>query len=78
MKPRLRLLCIFAHPDDETLGVGGLLAKYAKEGVETHLITATLGQRGWPGDPKGDPGPGALGALRFRELSSAAEILNLR
>ena len=31
----LRLMCILAHPDDESLGTGGALAKYAVEGVET-------------------------------------------
>ena len=36
-----RLLCILAHPDDESLGFGGLLAHYAHEGVATYLITAS-------------------------------------
>ena len=42
----LRLMCIIAHPDDESLGTGGALAKYAGEGVETYLLTATRGERG--------------------------------
>lgn len=77
MKNSLRLLCVFAHPDDETLATGGLLARYAGEGVETYLITATSGQRGWPGDPQGNPGPDVLGDIRRKELKAAAEILNL-
>src|SRR5258706_484832 len=40
-EPPLRLLAILAHPDDESLGIGGTLAKYAAEGVETYLVTAT-------------------------------------
>jgi LmbE family N-acetylglucosaminyl deacetylase len=46
-----RLMCILAHPDDETLGFGGILAKYAAEGVETHVVTATRGEHGWFGPP---------------------------
>jgi LmbE family N-acetylglucosaminyl deacetylase len=42
----LRLLCILAHPDDESLGLGGILAKYGTEGVETYLVTATRGEKG--------------------------------
>src|SRR4051812_34916900 len=36
----LRLMGIMAHPDDESLGLGGTFARYAAEGVETSLITA--------------------------------------
>ncbi len=45
----LKLLCIRAHPDDESLGLGGILAKYGAEGVETYLVTATRGEQGWFG-----------------------------
>ena len=44
MTNHLRLMCVLAHPDDESLGNGGMLAKYAAEGVETYLITATRGE----------------------------------
>jgi len=50
-----RLLCSFAHPDDETLGAGSTLAKYAAAGVEIYLVTATRGERGWQGDPRDNP-----------------------
>ncbi len=41
-----KLLGIFAHPDDEAFGTGGTLSKYAAEGVDVHLITATCGEAG--------------------------------
>ena len=74
----LRLLCVLAHPDDETLGCGGVIAKYAVEGVEVYLITATRGERGWTGDPKDDPGLAVLGRIREAELRCAAETLGIR
>ena len=59
-----RLLCILAHPDDESLGFGGLLAHYAQKGIATYLISATRGERGWLGEPAAYPGPTALGRIR--------------
>jgi LmbE family N-acetylglucosaminyl deacetylase len=71
-------MAILAHPDDESLGNGGTLARYAAEGVEVTLVTATRGQRGWFGDPAADPGLTALGQLREAELRAAAAELGLR
>lgn len=73
-----RLLCVLAHPDDESLGVGGMLARYAAEGVGTYLVTATSGEAGWPGDPEAHPGEQQLAQIREGELRRAAEILNIR
>ena len=73
-----KLLCVLAHPDDESLGNGGVLAKYAAEGVETYLVTATRGERGWLGNSKEYPGPEALGRVREAELYAAAEVLGIR
>jgi LmbE family N-acetylglucosaminyl deacetylase len=70
-------MCIFPHPDDETLGAGPLLAKYAAEGVETTVICATAGQRGWPTDRPGYPGPEGLGRIRAEELRAACSILGV-
>lgn len=78
MSEPLKLMSILAHPDDESLGTGGILAKYATEGVETYLITATRGERGWFGPPANDPGPQALGQIREAELQAAAGILGLQ
>lgn len=77
MRPS-KLLCIFAHPDDESMGMGATLAKYAAEGIETHLICATRGERGWFGPERQNPGPGALGQLREGELRRAAEVLGMK
>jgi LmbE family N-acetylglucosaminyl deacetylase len=77
----LRLMAVLAHPDDESLGVGGTLAKYASEGVETFLVTATLGQRGrYQGHPVGHelhPGAAALAGVREAELRAAAAVLGV-
>ena len=54
-------MCVLAHPDDESLGTGGTLAKYAAEGVETYLVTATRGERGRFGDSTESPGPDVVG-----------------
>jgi LmbE family N-acetylglucosaminyl deacetylase len=74
----MKLLCVLAHPDDEALGLGGALAKYATEGVETYLLTATRGEHGWWGEEQDYPGPTALGQIREAELRAAAEVLHLR
>jgi LmbE family N-acetylglucosaminyl deacetylase len=77
-----RLLAILAHPDDETLGVGPTLAKYAGEGVEVFLLTATRGQSGrFRGIRQNDarhPGPAALAEIRESELRAAAGVLAVR
>ncbi len=71
-------MAILAHPDDESFGLGGTLAKYAAEGVETYLITATRGEKGWFGQPEDYPGPEALGRIREAELYAAARVLGLK
>lgn len=79
MNPKpLKLMCVLAHPDDESLATGGILAKYAASGVQTYLVMATRGERGWPGAAADDPGPQALGRLREAELRAAARVLGLR
>jgi LmbE family N-acetylglucosaminyl deacetylase len=82
MSSRRRLMAVLAHPDDESLGVGGTLAKYAAEGVDVALLTATRGDGGrFCGHPRGDerhPGPLALGNIRETELRAAATALGVR
>jgi len=78
MEEKLKLMAIFAHPDDESLGIGASLAKYADEGVETYLVCATRGERGWDGDEQDFPGLEAFGKVREAELHSAARVLGLQ
>ena len=78
MADTLKLMAVLAHPDDESLGIGGILAKYAAEGIETFLVTATRGERGWFGDEREYPGLEALGQIREAELRAAAEVLGIR
>jgi len=74
----LKLLAVFAHPDDESMGMGAALAKYSAEGVGTYLVCATRGERGWFGPEEGNPGLGALGQLREGELRRAVDALGMR
>lgn len=72
-----RLLCIVAHPDDESFGMGGTLAKYAGEGVEVSILMATRGERGRYGRAEVSPGPAVVGAARTQELLRAAAVLGV-
>lgn len=74
----LKLMAILAHPDDETLGFGGTFAKYASEGIDTYLLTATRGEKGRFGHEKESPGPEIVGKKREKELLSAAKILGIK
>jgi LmbE family N-acetylglucosaminyl deacetylase len=78
MPEALKLLAIFPHPDDETLGLGGTLAKYSSEGIETYLVCATRGERGWFDSEGPNPGLEGVGAIREGELHCAAGHLGLR
>jgi len=44
--PRHRLLLVHAHPDDESIGQGATMAKYAAEGRGVTLVTCTAGEMG--------------------------------
>jgi LmbE family N-acetylglucosaminyl deacetylase len=78
MDETLKLMAIFPHPDDETLGLGPTLARYSAEGIETYLLCGTRGERGWF-DSEG-PNPGLEGVARIREaeLRCASENLGIR
>jgi LmbE family N-acetylglucosaminyl deacetylase len=73
---RKRILFLLAHPDDETFGPGGTIAKYAREGAEVHLATATRGEAGMVGDPPITDRE-HLGEVRTAELLAAAGILGI-
>jgi len=78
MNKRFKLLAVLAHPDDESLGFGGTLAKYAAEGVEAYLVTATRGERGRFGSLGKAGDPVEVGRVREAELRAAAVVLGIR
>ena len=78
MLPDLRLMCVLAHPDDESLGTGGILAKYAAEDVGTFVVTATRGEKGRFDDKGTKPGPDIVGLTREAELRAATAVLGVR
>ena len=67
-----RMLVILAHPDDESFAAGGMLAKYAHQGVQVVLLCATRGEAGIQGI-----GPAEAGDIRERELKQAAKHLGI-
>jgi LmbE family N-acetylglucosaminyl deacetylase len=77
-----RLLAVLAHPDDESLGFGGTLARYASQGADVFLLTATRGEagryRGRRASDPSHPGASALAAIREQELRAAGAVLGLR
>lgn len=68
------LLCIYAHPDDESFLVAGTSCLCAERGIRTVLVTATLGQAGKCGDPPVCT-PEELPAVRRQELTQACQLL---
>ena len=72
----LTLMAVFAHPDDEAFGTGGTLSKYAAEGYDVYLVTATRGEAGQIRDP-GLATHADLPFVRERELRCACEIYGI-
>ena len=72
-----RLLAIHAHPDDECIVTGGVLADSAARGYRTKVLTCTDGRRGDIVDPEMDAEAIApiLHEVREQELAAAMEIL---
>ncbi|WP_212999513.1 PIG-L family deacetylase [Winogradskya consettensis] len=77
----LTLMAVHAHPDDEATSTGGVLARYAAEGVTTVVVTCTDGRcgDGLEGAKPGDAGhdPEAVAAMRRRELEAACAVLKV-
>ena len=77
----LTLMAVHAHPDDEATGTGGVLARYAAEGIRTVLVTCTDGScgDGTGGVKPGEPGhdPAAVAAVRREELEAACRVLKV-
>lgn len=81
MDRQLTLMVVHAHPDDECLTTGGVLARYSDEGVRTVLVTCTNGEQGdgeggaKPGEPGHDDA--AVAAKRLSELRESVSLLGV-
>ncbi len=71
------LLAVFAHPDDESFGPGGTLARYARSGVDVWLVCGTDGDAGTV-DAAMLADYASTSQLRAAELCCAAQTLGLR
>ena len=71
-----KMLVVLAHPDDETFGMGGTLALYARRGVKVYLVCATRGEVGEV-DEALLKGYSSIGERRESELRCAAALLGL-
>ncbi|MHB8086982.1 MAG: PIG-L family deacetylase, partial [Anaerolineaceae bacterium] len=70
---RKKILVVLAHPDDESYGMGGTLAKYSRYGAQIVLLCATRGEAGILGVEPDD-----AGKIREKELLKAAEYLGVQ
>jgi LmbE family N-acetylglucosaminyl deacetylase len=71
------LLFSLAHPDDESFGSGGTIARYVHEGAEVFYICATNGDVGTV-SPEKMNGYNSVAELRIAELDRASEILGFK
>jgi LmbE family N-acetylglucosaminyl deacetylase len=81
MAENLTLMAVHAHPDDEASSTGGVLARYADEGVRTIVVTCTNGEFGDAADGV-KPGldghdEAAVAQTRLAELRESAKILGV-
>ena len=79
---RLSVLAVFAHPDDESCGPGGTLAKYAREGADVTLVCVTRGEGGFCDDPLCEDyrpiSRERFATIRIQELACACRSLGIR
>jgi N-acetyl-1-D-myo-inositol-2-amino-2-deoxy-alpha-D-glucopyranoside deacetylase len=79
--PARRLLLVHAHPDDETIGTGATMAKYAAQGAHVTLVTCTLGEEGEVIPPElahlAADREDRLGEHRIGELAAAMKALGV-
>ncbi len=69
-----RVVVVAAHPDDETLGAGGLLAELAAVGRPAHVVVVTDGAASHPGSATLTPGE--LASRRAGEVTDALALLS--
>jgi len=75
--PEYTVLAVLAHPDDESFGMGGTLAHYARKGYNVYLVCATRGEAGMM-DPEHLGNFKTTAEKREAELRCAAQILGLK
>jgi LmbE family N-acetylglucosaminyl deacetylase len=75
MSVGLRILCIFAHPDDAEFSIGGSVARWAAEGAEITYCVVTNGAAG-----SNDPNQNAAELIKLREVEQrcAAAVLGVK
>lgn len=76
MAADFRMLCVFAHPDDESYGPGGTIAWYALCGVDVHILMFTCGEAGSIGVSK-ELSRDELCRRRRAELAASCEALGV-
>jgi LmbE family N-acetylglucosaminyl deacetylase len=76
MNKQKTLMFVGAHPDDETFGLGAILAQYAASGVKVYYLCATRGEAGTV-EPTFLKGYQSIGDLRWDEMTKAAQVLGL-
>jgi len=70
LAPGTRVLCVAPHPDDETLGCGGTLARWAAAGVEVYVLAITVGDL-----PQ--VGADSESSTRAQEFAAACHVLGV-
>nr|WP_298583244.1 PIG-L family deacetylase [uncultured Kocuria sp.] len=68
-----RLVVLAAHPDDESLGAGGLISLAVRAGARVRVVVATLGERSHPRSPTRTPAD--LARVRRAEAAAATDRL---
>src|SRR5579862_2466001 len=76
---RLTVMAVRAHPDDECFTVGGMFARYSREGRRTVLVVCTGGENGDIVDEELNTpeNKARLGEIRHEELMKSVSILGI-
>jgi LmbE family N-acetylglucosaminyl deacetylase len=72
-----RILCVFAHPDDETTTTGASIIRSIREGVQVHVVTATRGEQGTLGTGGVTYTREELPQVREAELRSVMQLFGV-
>ncbi len=81
MTESLCVMLVHAHPDDEVIPTGGLIARCADEGITSVLVTCTDGSQGFgpefvnSGEPRHSPE--SVASVRHEELEASCDALGV-